>query len=124
MDSSGNVYIADTLNSRIRLVSPNSATINTVIGTGQAAYFGDNGPGLQAAVNFPAGLSFDSSGNLIIADTDNSVIRKFAPGGLVGRQTGDFCGRRSHRQPIRRIFDHRAGGMDRDLRIESSQHDH
>jgi uncharacterized protein (TIGR03437 family) len=84
VDSSGNVYIADTLNSRIRLVSPNSATINTVIGTGQAAYFGDNGPGLQAAVNFPAGLSFDSSGNLIIADTDNSVIRKFVPGGSSG----------------------------------------
>lgn len=79
VDSSGNVYIADTLNSRIRLVSPNSTTINTVIGTGQAAYFGDNGPGLQAAVNFPAGLSLDGSGNLIISDTDNSVIRKFVP---------------------------------------------
>lgn len=84
VDSSGNVYISDTLNSRIRLVSPNSTTINTVIGTGQAAYYGDNGPGLQAAVNFPAGLSLDGSGNLIIADTDNSVIRKFVPGGSSG----------------------------------------
>jgi uncharacterized protein (TIGR03437 family) len=84
VDSSGNVYIADSLNSRIRLVSPNSATINTVIGTGQAAYYGDGGPGLQAGLNFPAGLSFDSSGNLIIADTDNSVIRKFVPGGSSG----------------------------------------
>jgi uncharacterized protein (TIGR03437 family) len=84
VDSTGNVYIADTLNSRIRLVSPNSTTINTVIGTGQAAYYGDNGPGLQAAVNFPAGLSLDTSGNLIIADTDNSVVRKFVPGGSSG----------------------------------------
>jgi uncharacterized protein (TIGR03437 family) len=84
VDSVGNVYIADTLNSRIRLVAPNGTIINTVIGTGQPAYFGDNGPGLQAAVNFPAGLSFDGSGNLIIADTNNSVIRKFAPGGSSG----------------------------------------
>ena len=84
VDSSGNVYIADTLNSRIRLVSPNNTTINTVIGTGQAAYYGDGGPGLQAAVNFPAGLTFDGSGNLIIADTDNSVIRTFVPGGSSG----------------------------------------
>jgi uncharacterized protein (TIGR03437 family) len=84
VDASGNVYISDTLNSRIRLVSPNSTTINTVIGTGQAAYYGDNGPGFEAAVNFPAGLSLDGSGNLIIADTDNSVIRKFVPGGSSG----------------------------------------
>jgi len=86
VDSSGDVYISDTLNSRIRLVSPNSTIINTVIGTGQQAYFGDNGPGLQAAVNHPAGLSFDTSGNLIIADTNNSVIREFVPGGSSGSQ--------------------------------------
>lgn len=84
VDSAGNVYISDTLNSRIRVVGPNGASINTVIGTGAAAYYGDGGQALQAALNFPAGLSFDSSGNLIIADTDNNVIRKFAPGAATG----------------------------------------
>lgn len=84
VDAIGNVYIADTLNSRIRVVPPNGASINTVIGTGAPAYYGDNGPALQAAVNFPAGLSFDSSGNLIIADSNNAVIRKFVPSAATG----------------------------------------
>jgi uncharacterized protein (TIGR03437 family) len=92
VDASGNVYISDTLNSRIRLVPPNGASINTVIGTGQPAYFGDGGPALQAAVNFPAGLSFDSSGNLIIADSNNGVIRKFVPGGATGSKPAISAG--------------------------------
>ncbi len=83
VDSSGNVYISDTLNSRIRMVTPNG-TISTIIGTGQSAYFGDNGPGTSAAVNFPAGLSFDSSGKLYVADTNNSVIRVFTSGTPTG----------------------------------------
>ncbi len=92
VDSSGNIYIADTLNSRVRVVAPNGATINTVVGTGQAAYFGDGGQALQAAVNFPAGLSLDSSGNLIIADTNNCAIRKFAPGSATGSKPAISAG--------------------------------
>ncbi len=92
VDAAGNVYIADTLNSRVRVVGPNGASINTVVGTGQAAYFGDGGQALQAAVNFPAGLSFDSSGNLIISDTSNSVIRKFAPGSATGSKPSISAG--------------------------------
>jgi uncharacterized protein (TIGR03437 family) len=92
VDTAGNVYISDTLNSRIRVVSPNSTTIYTVIGTGQAAYFGDNGPGLQAAVNFPAGLSIDTTGNLIIADTNNCVIRKFVPSSASGSKPAISAG--------------------------------
>jgi uncharacterized protein (TIGR03437 family) len=84
VDAAGNVYIADTLNSRIRVVSPNGASINTVIGSGVAAYYGDGNTPLQAGLNFPSGLSFDSNGNLIIADTNNGAIRKFAPGAAGG----------------------------------------
>ena len=111
VDATGNVYIADTLNSRIRLVGPNGATINTIIGTGQAAYFGDGQQGLQAAVNFPAGLSLDSSGNLIIADTNNSVIRKFVPRHGRG-EAGHFRRWRNHRDPVRRVPDHLARHLD------------
>jgi uncharacterized protein (TIGR03437 family) len=84
VDAAGNVYIADTINSRIRAVTPNGVSISTVVGTGQPAYFGDGGQAAQAAVNFPIGLTFDASGNLIIADTNNNVVRKFAPGAASG----------------------------------------
>jgi uncharacterized protein (TIGR03437 family) len=92
VDATGNVYIADTLNSRVRVVTPNGATINTVIGTGSPAYYGDGGPGLSAALNFPAGLSFDSSGSLYIADSNNSVIRKFVPGAATGSKPAISAG--------------------------------
>jgi uncharacterized protein (TIGR03437 family) len=83
VDSAGNVYISDTINSRIRMVTPNGI-ISTVVGTGQSAYFGDGGPGTSAAVNFPGGLLFDSSGKLYITDTVNNVIRVFTPTGSGG----------------------------------------
>ena len=92
VDSTGNIYISDTFNSRIRVVPPNGTSINTVIGTGQAAYFGDGGSGLQAAVNYPECLTFDSSGNLIIADTRNNVIRKFVPGSSGGSKPAISAG--------------------------------
>jgi uncharacterized protein (TIGR03437 family) len=78
VDAAGNVYIADTFNSRIRMVTPNG-TISTVVGTGAAGYSGDGGLGTAAQLNFPAGLSFDSAGNLYIADNNNNVIRQYVP---------------------------------------------
>ncbi len=84
VDATGNIYISDTLNSRIRVVSPNGASINTAIGTGQPAYFGDNGQAAVAGIDFPVGIVFDGSGNLIIADTGNNVIRKFVPSAATG----------------------------------------
>ncbi len=76
VDNQGNVYIADSLNNRVRVVSPNGATIYTVVGSGAGALYGDGGPALQAGINGPSGLSFDSSGNLIISDTNDNAIRK------------------------------------------------
>jgi len=78
VDAAGNVYIADTFNSRIRVVAPNG-TINTVAGTGVLGYSGDGGLATAAQLNFPDGLSFDSAGNLYIADNGNNVIREYAP---------------------------------------------
>jgi len=75
VDASGNVYIADTLNGRIRKLTP-SGTITTIAGTGALYFSGDGGPATQAALYFPRGVAVDQSGNIYIADTANSVIRQ------------------------------------------------
>jgi len=76
LDSSGNLYIADTLNNRVRRVDKSTGTITTVVGTELAGYSGDGGPAATAQINYPTALAFDPAGNLYIADTNNSVIRK------------------------------------------------
>ena len=76
--SSGNLYIADWLNSRIRVVTPDG-NIYTVAGNGSYDYYGDGGPATSAALRFPWGLSVDTSGNVYVADDENSTIRKLTP---------------------------------------------
>ena len=50
--------------------------IQTVVGNGQAGYYGDGGASTSAEVNFPTGLTIDSAGNLYFADAHNNVVRK------------------------------------------------
>jgi sugar lactone lactonase YvrE len=69
------LYIADTGNNCIRLVSP-SGQISTVAGTGAPAYSGDGGAATAAALNVPMAVAVDGEGNLYIADTGNDVIRR------------------------------------------------
>jgi uncharacterized repeat protein (TIGR01451 family) len=91
VDSSGNLYIADTSNNRIRMVAPNG-TITTAAGNGGNGYFGDGGVATSAMLNYPAGVGVDASGNLYIADTGNQRIRELSSGTvitLVGGGTGD-----------------------------------
>ena len=80
IDSKGNVYIADSFNNVIRVVLP-GGTIATVAGTGASGYSGDGGVATAAQFNFPTGLAIDASGNLVVADTNNSVIRQLTPNG-------------------------------------------
>ena len=69
VDESGNVYIADTYNYRIRKVAPDGI-ITTVAGTGTQGYSGDGGPAIDAKINSPYGLASDSTGNLYFADNN------------------------------------------------------
>jgi len=78
VDSAGNVYIADTFNNVIRVILP-TGQIATVAGTGSPGYGGDGGAATSAQLNFPTSLTFDASGNLYVADTDNNVIRELIP---------------------------------------------
>jgi uncharacterized protein (TIGR03437 family) len=76
VDSSGNIYIADTGNNVVRKVST-SGIITTIAGRfGQVGFFGDGGPAVASLLYAPAGVAVDGSGNLFIADTVNNVIRK------------------------------------------------
>lgn len=75
VDAAGNVYIADTFNSRIRFVSAATGIISTIAGTGSPGYFGDGGPALGADLYFPHTLTVDSKGSVYIVDTFNQVIR-------------------------------------------------
>jgi sugar lactone lactonase YvrE len=74
LDSSGNVYIGDASNFRIRMVNTNTGYISTVAGNGSWGYGGDGGPPTSAQMD-PSGIAFDSTGNMYIADASNNRIR-------------------------------------------------
>ena len=78
-DSQGNMYIADAGNGCIRMVAKATGTITTVAGTGAQGFSGDGGVPTAAQFYYPAGIAFDSSGNLYIADEGNNRIRKITP---------------------------------------------
>ncbi len=75
LDAAGNVFISDSNNQRVRMVSASTGIITTVVGT-TIGYAGDGGASNHAKVHNPEGLFFDASGNLYLADSYNSVVRK------------------------------------------------
>ena len=95
VDSSGNLYFADSANKRIRKVNA-AGIISTFVGDGLFRYQGDGGTAASAAVSFPDGAAVDASGNLFFADSFNHRIRKVTPAGIIstvaGNGTGGFSG--------------------------------
>ena len=86
-DASGNLWIADTQNHRIRKVGPDGI-IQTIAGNGDGffglgSYSGDGGPALSAAFNFPRDLNLLPDGSLLVLDQMNGRIRKVAVDGKV-----------------------------------------
>lgn len=76
IDKSGNLFISDHNNNRVRKVTSTTGVISTVAGNGNAEYSGDNGDAIMAGLQSPSGLLIDHDGNLIIADAGNNRIRK------------------------------------------------
>lgn len=75
VDRTGHVYIADTMNHRIRRVEAGTGTISTIAGFGQPRYGGDGGPSVSAGLNEPAALVVSGTGTLFVADQSNNRIR-------------------------------------------------
>jgi RHS repeat-associated protein len=88
IDASGNLYIVDTQNHRIRKVDTNGI-ITTVAGNGTAGYGGDGGPATQARLYYPYGVAVDVSGSLYIADMSNHRIRKVNTNGVITTIAGN-----------------------------------
>jgi sugar lactone lactonase YvrE len=88
LDASGNLYIADSFNNSIRMVSP-SGVIATVAGNSSAGYSGDGGPATNAQLSHPLGISVDGSGNLYIVDYYNDRIRKVSAAGIITTVAGN-----------------------------------
>ncbi len=87
VDNAGNVYISDFLNNRVRMVTP-SGVISTYAGNGNSGFSGDGGPATSAQLSQPAGLAVDAAGNLYIADSNNSAVRKVTPSGIISTVAG------------------------------------
>ncbi|MCY4587285.1 MAG: NHL repeat-containing protein [Bryobacterales bacterium] len=86
-NGSGNLYIADSNNHRIRMVDA-GGMITTAVGTGRRGFNEDGGPATEARLSFPHGVAVDGSGNLYIADTSNNRIRKVDAGGTITTVAG------------------------------------
>jgi sugar lactone lactonase YvrE len=76
VDASGNVYIADMDNQRIRKVTASTGIITTFAGNGTRGFSGDGALAIDAELSSPAGVAVDVAGNLYIADLFNNRIRK------------------------------------------------
>ena len=87
VDTSGNLYIADSDNHRVRRVD-SSGTITTVAGTGHGGYDGDGGPATEAALAEPYAVTVDAVGTVYIADSSNAVVRKVEPDGAISTVVG------------------------------------
>jgi sugar lactone lactonase YvrE len=79
LDAAGNLYIADTINHRIRRVDSSTGFIYTIAGTGVSGFSGDGGPALQAEITTPAAITVDSAGKVYFADEGNNRIRVLTP---------------------------------------------
>src|SRR5438046_1167938 len=90
VDSSGNLYIADLGNERIRKIAAATGIITTVAGNGVLGFTGDGGAATNASLNSPASVALDASGNLYIAEYANHRIRKVdAASGIITTVAGN-----------------------------------
>jgi hypothetical protein len=85
VDNTGNVYVADTGNNKIRVITP-SGVVSTLAGSGVQGSAEGNGAG--AAFFFPSGVAVDAAGSVYVADSRNNKIRKVTSAGVVSTLAG------------------------------------
>ncbi len=88
VDSSGNLYIADSGNSRVRMVDT-SGNISTLAGMNAVGYSGDNGPATLATLNSPQGIAVDAGGNIYVSDSGDNRVRMIAASGIITTFAGN-----------------------------------
>lgn len=88
VDTSGNVYLADTNQHRIRRIATDG-TMTTIAGTGSGGYSGDGGQATEAKLSSPTSVFVDAAGVVYIADANNHRVRAIATDGLITTVAGD-----------------------------------
>ncbi|HUZ96194.1 MAG TPA: Ig-like domain repeat protein [Edaphobacter sp.] len=91
VDSSGNLYIADTDNHRIRKLTTTTTitTITTVAGNGEQGFSGDGGAATSASIDSPNGVAVDAAGTIYIGDTHNQLVRAVNASGTISTLAGN-----------------------------------
>jgi sugar lactone lactonase YvrE len=89
LDNTGNLYVSDSGNNRIRKVVIATGQVTTIAGNDNLNGSYADGNGTEASLNYPKGISRDSDGNLYVADANNNRIRKIAPNGDVTTIAGN-----------------------------------
>jgi len=90
VDAHGDLFIADSINNRIREVNLSTGVITTVAGNGTAGFSGDGGQAIAAELNGPSAVAVDAQGDLFIADLGNDLIREVkASTGVITTVAGD-----------------------------------
>lgn len=87
VNSHGDIYYTDSDHSVINRIS--GSTVTAIAGNRQFSFSGDGGPARQAQLGGPSAVAVDAAGNVLIADTYNSCIRKVSPDGIVTRIAGN-----------------------------------
>jgi sugar lactone lactonase YvrE len=91
LDGAGGFYVSSSNQNRVYRVSSNGV-LTLWAGSGSAGYSGDGGPATSAQLYDPSGVAVDASGNLFIADSGNSSIRKVTPAGIISTVAGTGIG--------------------------------
>lgn len=90
-DANGNMYLADTANSRVRIVT-RDGNIATFAGNGTQGYAGDGGAAVNSTLYYPSGVAVDAQGNVYIADYGEGVVRKVNTSGIISTFAGNGGG--------------------------------